>query len=57
MKPITLLIVLAALVAGCSFGPENACDRYGFQRGTTAFSQCVQNEVLAYQQRLATQNK
>src|SRR5579864_4851313 len=35
MKYVALAIVLAPLATGCSFGPENACDRYGFKRGTT----------------------
>lgn len=45
-------ILLAALaLSACS--PGNACNSYGFEKGTTAYSQCVQAEVLAYQQRLA----
>ena len=46
-------ILIAALLAlgACSFSPGNACDRYGFSRGTTAYAQCVQAEVLGAQQR------
>lgn len=48
------LILLAALIlSACS--PGNACNSYGFEKGTTAYSQCVRAEVLAYQQRLARQ--
>lgn len=46
----TFLVIAAALVlASCS--PGNACERYGFKPGTVAFSQCVQNEWLAFQDR------
>lgn len=51
MKRVALLLVLA--LSACS--PGNACNSYGFEKGTTAYSQCVQAEVLAYQQRLARQ--
>ena len=50
MTKVFAIIVLLALGA-CS--PGNACKSYGFEEHTTAYSQCVQNEVLAYQQRLA----
>ena len=47
-----LLVILGALVlSACS--PANACRSYGFVEGTVAFSQCLQNEVLAYQNRMA----
>lgn len=46
----TLLLGLLTLVlASCS--PGNACERYGFKPGTVAFSQCVQAEWLAFQDR------
>lgn len=47
MKPVGLLIALVTLVA-CD--PGNACERYGFVKGTTAFAQCVQNEELTQRQ-------
>lgn len=47
----TLLILAILVLAGCA--PEYACQRYGFREGTTAFSQCVQNEVLASQDRMS----
>jgi hypothetical protein len=47
----TLLLALCLMLAACS--PDNACKRYGFVEGTTAFSQCVQNEWLAYQDRIS----
>lgn len=46
-----LLAALILALAGCA--PDYACQRYGFREGTTAFSQCVQAEVLAYQNRMA----
>lgn len=49
--PRETLLVLALLLAGCS--PDYACQRYGFREGTPAFSQCVQNEVLANQDRMS----
>lgn len=50
------LILLAALaLSACS--PGNACDSYGFQKGTTAYAQCVQAEVLAYRHRLVEASK
>lgn len=45
MRSLFAVLALALLASACS--PEYACDRYGFQRGTASFSQCVQNEVLA----------
>jgi len=57
MKYVALAIVLAPLATGCSFGPENACDRYGFKRGTTEFAQCVQNEVLTQRKIYANANR
>lgn len=53
MKRLILLACLA--LSACS--PGNACDSYGFQKGTTAYAQCVQSEVLAYRHRLAMQAK
>lgn len=47
MRPLFAILALALLTSACA--PEYACDRYGFKRGTAAFSQCVQNEVLAQQ--------
>ena len=51
MTRIILLLCLGLLLEACS--PANACRSYGFREGTTAFSQCIQNEWLAYQQRMA----
>jgi hypothetical protein len=51
MTRVILLLSMAFALAACS--PANACRSYGFQEGTTAFSQCIQAEVLAYQQRMA----
>ena len=48
---MTRLILLCLALAGCA--PDYACQRYGFAPGTTAFSQCLQAETLAYQNRLA----
>jgi hypothetical protein len=35
---------------------EARCVGYGFKRGTVPFAQCLQNETLAYRQRLAIEN-
>ena len=51
----TILLVLAAALAACS--PENACHKYGFVKGTTAFAQCVQNEVLTQRKIMANINR
>lgn len=32
---------------------EALCVGYGFKRGTVSFAQCLQNESVAYRQRLA----
>lgn len=53
MKQIVLLALAAAALAACSFSPGNACGRYGFTKGTTAYAQCVQAEALGAQQRAA----
>jgi hypothetical protein len=47
LKRIAALCVVV-LATGCD--PGNACDRYGFKRGTTEFAQCVQNEELTQRQ-------
>lgn len=54
MRTMLLIGVLEMLfwLNGCA--PENACRRYGFQDGTVAMSQCVQNEVLAAQRRITS---
>ena len=44
MRATVALLIAAATLAACD--PGNACDRYGFKRGTTEFAQCVQNEEL-----------
>lgn len=45
--------ILLALFALAACSPEYPCQRYGFQKGTTAYAQCVQAEVLGSQQRSA----
>jgi hypothetical protein len=50
----TLAIAVAILAAGCSFGPQNACDNYGFHRGTVEFSRCLQTEETTQRQVYAT---
>jgi len=47
MKSIIAMLALL-LLGACA--PEYACDRYGFQRGTPAFAQCIQNEELTQRQ-------
>ncbi len=48
-----LLVGAVASLAGCAtpqeirLADENQCGSYGFQRGTVAFSQCLQQESLA----------
>jgi hypothetical protein len=33
-------------LAGCAT-PQEACNRYGFERGTTAYAKCLQTETIA----------
>lgn len=47
-----LMILMLVALAGCA--PGNACRSYGFHEGAVEYSQCVQNEVLAAQGRLAS---
>jgi hypothetical protein len=42
MKYTALAFILAVLLSGCD--PANACDRYGFKRGSVEFAQCIQKE-------------
>ena len=60
---LAMLLLLGACVssAGPTTTPEqrmtiwqDRCEGYGFERATTAFAGCVQKELLAYRQRVAT---
>ena len=45
---MTKLIVAAAILLALSaWSPNYMCHSYGFSEGSTAFSQCLQNETLA----------
>lgn len=46
-----IFLVIAAVLVLVACSPGNACEGYGFRPGTVAFSQCVQNEWLAFQDR------
>lgn len=58
MKKTVILLVLMSLGAcdyRANWGNEAnmACYNYGFKTGTPQFAQCVQNEMLAKQQKVA----
>ena len=61
MKHVLLLLAVATTVtlAACGSGREawnRRCAEYGFKPGTVEMSQCLQNEYLAYRNRLAVLN-
>ena len=55
MKHLLMLTPLAALPGGCGLGTaldrmdqeayQRACDSYGFQRGTDAYSNCMMQQA------------
>jgi hypothetical protein len=56
IKSAMVVVVVGVALTGCASRQEramNACDSYGFARGTPEYAECIQNEHIAMENRAA----